>query len=121
MSETEFPSQLWYAVRCIVCSVESVGSNNDAASGGSAYEERITLWLAASEDDAIARAEDDAKEYAEALGADYCGLAQSYRLIGSPADGAEVFSLIRGSNLGPEDYIDRFFDTGEERQRRYGE
>jgi hypothetical protein len=33
-----------------------------------------------------------------------------------PAHGAEVFSLMRDSELAPDDYIDRFFDTGQERQ-----
>jgi hypothetical protein len=32
------------------------------------------------------------------------------------SDGAEVFSLMRASDLEPEAYIDRFFDTGLERQ-----
>ncbi|MGH2943305.1 MAG: hypothetical protein ACRDLN_11105 [Solirubrobacteraceae bacterium] len=32
------------------------------------------------------------------------------------AHGAEVFSLMRDSVLEPADYVDRFFDTGDERQ-----
>lgn len=40
-------------------------------------------------------------------------MAQSYALSDNPAqDGAEVFSLIRDSNLDAESYIDTFYDTG---------
>jgi hypothetical protein len=37
--------------------------------------------------------------------------------FGEPADGAEIFSLMRDSDLAPEDYLDSFFDTGTEGQR----
>jgi hypothetical protein len=43
-------------------------------------------------------------------------VAQSYELYDEPGDGAEVFSLIRVSDLEPSDYVDRYFDTGTERQ-----
>jgi hypothetical protein len=44
-------------------------------------------------------------------------------LIGGkrPGHGAEVFSLIRDSDLGAEDYITRYFDTGTERTRHLAE
>jgi hypothetical protein len=34
-----------------------------------------------------------------------------------PADGAEVFSLIRESELNPAEYLDSHFDTGLEHQQ----
>jgi hypothetical protein len=68
-------------------------------------------------DTAIERAEVDAREYAEILGHEYVGLAQAFLLSEDPeVDGAEVFSLVRDSNLDPDAYLDRFFDTGQERQ-----
>ncbi len=103
----------WFAVRCIF----SVGWPPEAA--GKAYEERITLWRARSLDEAIARAEEEAQEYASAIEdapSTYLRLAQGYQLVDEPADGAEAFSLIRSSDLPPDEYLDRFFDTGEERQ-----
>ncbi|MFF2147435.1 hypothetical protein [Kitasatospora sp. NPDC058190] len=71
-----------------------------------------------STDGAIARAEDEARRYASENGLRYLELAQSYRLAtdGRPGDGDEVFSLLRGSRLDGEAYLDRFFDTGQERQ-----
>jgi len=93
---------LWYAVRCVF---------RHRPVGG--YQERITLWRAASFDDAIGQAEAEAAEYP----AEYIGLAQVYALSDDPAaSGAEVFSLIRRSKLTPDAYLDRFFDTGAEFQ-----
>lgn len=103
----------WYSVRCVF----AVGWPPEAV--GETYEERITLWRAQSAEEAVARAETEAKEYAATIEdgpSTYTGLAQCYRLDDEPGDGAEVFSLMRDSKLSPDDYLDRFFDTGSERQ-----
>ncbi len=92
----------WFSVRCVVRL--------------SVYEERITLWRTNSFEEAIAMAEVEVREYAEVLGGKYVGLAQSYRLGDAPGSGAEVFSLLRSSSLGPSQYLDAFFDTGSEFQ-----
>ncbi|MGV9264961.1 hypothetical protein ACWDRR_09890 [Kitasatospora sp. NPDC003701] len=99
----------WYAVRCVF--------HWDACEG-TPYEERLTLWQAVSTNRAIARAEAEARTYAEENGLRYLGLAQCYRLAteGRPGDGDEVFSLLRDSSLDGEAYLDRYFDTGHERQ-----
>jgi hypothetical protein len=94
----------WYAVRCIFELLEG------------SYEERITLWRAPGFDEAIGMAEDEADAYARSLDAAYLGIAQAYDLFDEPGHGAEVFSLIRDSDLGPDDYIDRFVSTGSEHQ-----
>ncbi len=81
------------------------------------YEERITLWRAESIDQAIELAEQEARAYAN-CGDEFLGYSQAYALVEpTTADGLEVFSLLRESNLEPEKYIDTFFDTGTERQR----
>lgn len=108
----------WYSVRCVL---RFRDSSHDGRSDG-LYEERITLWRAASFDDAIVLAEAEVREYAQNLDADSTGLAQSYQLADDPADqGAEVFSLVRDSALPVEDDLDRHFDTGTERQGKWGE
>lgn len=94
----------WFAVRCII---------RQPARG--VYEERITLWRATSHEEAIARAEAEADDYAAEDG-EAVGVAQSFELFDEPGDGAEVFSLMRTSDLGSDDYVSRFFDTGAERQ-----
>jgi hypothetical protein len=99
----------WYAVRSLFRS---------PGEAESAYEERITLWYAASLDDALARAEAEAVEYAGFMGSEHlAGFAQAYPLADAPPrDGAEVFSLIRDSALPPKAYVERFFSTGRGRQ-----
>jgi hypothetical protein len=80
------------------------------------YEERITLWNAASFDAAIAFAEEEAREYAQDNGFEVLDLCQAYELVDEVAvHGVEVYSLLRDSSLEPEEYIDTFFDTGDER------
>jgi hypothetical protein len=103
------PDTRWYAVRSLF---------HDPEGPESAYEERITLWQAADLEDALARATAEAVEYAEFAGVTYLGeFAQSYPLADAPPrDGAEVFSLTRSSALPPKPYVERFFDTGRERQ-----
>jgi hypothetical protein len=97
---------MWFAVRHVIRS-------------GRNFEERITLWRAASFDEAIALAEAEAVEYAADIGGhEALGLWQAYELPEPPGHGVEVFSLIRASNLEPKEYLDRYFDTGDEFQQR---
>jgi len=78
------------------------------------YEERITLWKAESLDAAIELAEQEAKSYASD-GDEFLGFSQAFALSEPvAAHGAEVFSLLRESNLEPEEYIDALFDVGTE-------
>ena len=108
----------WFAVRCLY---RMGWPPADASFDGNRYEERITLWRANSSDEAIAKAEAEAEAYAaviEEAPSEYLGLGQSYALADSATeDGAEVFSLIRDSNLDAERYIDTFFETGDEHLR----
>lgn len=87
----------------------------------SSYEERITLWECDSFEVAITNAEREAELYTKTTEESgfvvaYSGLSQAYRLTGPPANGMEVFSLLRDSVLSPDEYLTRFFDTGDERQ-----
>jgi hypothetical protein len=88
--------------------------------GESRYEERVVIVRAADFALAIARAEDEAARYAVDVDAEYLGLAQAFALVDDPGDGAEVFSLMRDSDLPPDEYLDAFFDTGDERQGDVG-
>ncbi len=103
----------WLAVRCIFAVGES------GPDGLQTYEERITLWRAAGFDEAIALAEAEAVEYATFIAGSpdaYLGLAQCYELADEVGNGAEVFSLMRDSHLGPTEYLDAFFDSNREHQ-----
>lgn len=102
-----FSPTRWYSVRCIF-------KRRDQPQ----YEERITVWHARSFEAAIERAEAEAIEYLKSSDFEYLRLAQAYDLrTDFIEDGTEVFSLIRSSPLGPEEYIERFFNTGSEAQR----
>jgi hypothetical protein len=94
----------WFSVRCVL-------------RAGETYEERITMWRARDLDHAIALAEAEAREYVADLGHEYTELAQVYALYDEPGHGAEVFSLMRDSDLDTNAYLDTFFDTGRERQQ----
>jgi hypothetical protein len=105
----------WVAVRCIFRSRTEDSSE-------AVYEECVTLWRDSDVDQAIERAEAEARTYASETTSPqrvtkYLGLAQSYSLFDEPVDGAEVFSLMRTSALPPTAYLDRFFDTRHERQQ----
>jgi hypothetical protein len=104
--ETQGPQ--WFTVRCIF----QVKSDPVFS-----YEERLTLWRAETIDDAIRLAEAEASDYETENGTEYLGMAQAFQLFDHPEHGAEVFSLIRESDLEPEAYLDSFFDTGRESQR----
>jgi hypothetical protein len=103
----------WYGVRCVF-------RWNSWAD--SPYEERITLWRADSLDAAIALAETEAAEYAAEHEFEYVNLAQAYRMDddAEPTSGTEVFSLLRDSDLAPDEYLDTYFSTGSEYEEHHG-
>jgi hypothetical protein len=48
-------------------------------------------------------------------------LEQIFRLGEYPADGSEVFALMRDSELSSDEYLDTYFSTGTERERTLDE
>lgn len=94
----------WFGVRCVFRDPEGT------------YEERVTLWSADTFDEAVLLAEAEATEYAADVGSQFLRFAQAYVMPEAPGQGAEVFSLLRDSDLDPDEYLDRFFDTGDERE-----
>lgn len=105
----------WYSARCIFLHTRTTGHPT-------AYEERIILIRAKDSDHAIQRAEDEARDYAASLdGVTYVNYTDVYTLFEkSIDDGCEVYSLIRDSELAPEQYLSHFFDTGTEHSARSG-
>ncbi|MEU8123610.1 hypothetical protein AB0C21_33270 [Spirillospora sp. NPDC049024] len=104
----------WYGVRCVFRLPHD---------GEGLYEESVTVWRAASFDEAIAKAEAAARDYAQITAGQYLDFAQAY-FVGddeSISEVSEVFSLMRTSALGAEEYVTRHFDTGHERQGHSGE
>ena len=102
----------WYTVRTVVHRRDE-----------QVYQERITLWRRPDADAAAEAALAESAEYAADEGAEDCGLAQVFEPYGddvaglrSAAEGCEIFSLVRQSELEPGLYLDTFFDTGREQQ-----
>ena len=113
VDETQPMDEPWYGVRTVF-----EHPDEDPSSGERWYEERITLWRAASADEALERAEAEAGGYAERHGCEDTGVVQVFHIAGAEVGaGTEVFSLIRSSRLGPDQYLDAHFDTGTEIQR----
>ena len=89
-----------------------------------AYEERIVIVRADSFDEAIAKAERYCKDYEDETTV-YTGYAMTFHIFdedgSSLGEGVEVFSLIRESDLDPDEYLARFHDTGRERAKHTGD
>lgn len=100
----------WYGIRSVV---------EHPAKGGHLYEERVVLFDATNEAAAFKLAEDEAADYCSYLeGAKSLGLYQLYVMDDEPiASGAEVFSLMRTTQLKPSAYLDNFSTTGDELER----
>jgi hypothetical protein len=107
MSAAKGDGKLWFTARTVYEHDET---------GDGLFEERIVLIRAAGFEDALERAEAEARAYAEAVSCVYTGYVSVFELVDEELDdGAEVFSLMRDSDLSAEEYIDRFFTTGDER------
>lgn len=99
--------KLWFSARTVY--------EHDKPGDG-LFEERIVLLRAADFEEAMARAEAEAKSYAEAVSGTFSGYVSVFELSEEQiGDGAEVFSLMRDSDLPADQYIDRFYTTGDER------
>jgi len=104
-----------YGTRCIIdWTPESINSKKFL------YEERITVWRANTIDEAIDKAEVEVREYCRRNGEMvYSGLCQAYWMFDQiESDGIEVFSLLRESDLACCEYLDQFFSTEDERQKK---
>jgi hypothetical protein len=96
----------WYSVRC------------HFRVDGRHFEERITVWQAVGFDDAIDLAEAEAEAYATTIDGEYLGSCDCFHLPDAAmktSQGAEIYSLVRSSELDPDTYLRTFFFTGSER------
>ena len=78
------------------------------------YEERITLWHTKDMDEAIKLAEEEATQYAKKSNGEYIKYCVSHKLDEKYGEGKSVYSTKRNSDLEPEQYLDNFYDTGDE-------
>jgi hypothetical protein len=103
------PTQKWFAVQCFFV----IEAGAVIPERGQTYEERITLWQAENADEAAAKASRAADSYAADNGFQRVDYVTSYEMFDAPAEGSEVWSLIRDSWLPPKEYIERFVIAGD--------
>lgn len=104
------PPSNWYAVRTFLAQVGTALIDGEPAW---AYKERITIWAAPSAEAALTLAEADAVRYGSEADASYLGDAVAVRLPSAPSSGSEVFTSLRTSLLGPNDYLRSVTGTAE--------
>lgn len=104
------PPANWYAVRTFLAQVGTALIDGEPAW---AYKERITIWTAASEEAAVTLAEADAIRYGSEMDATYLGEAVVVELASAPSSGSEIFSSLRTSLLGPNDYLRQVYAMDE--------
>jgi len=104
----------WYGAKCVFLHTEI------ESCPGQIYEERVILVRAENFDEAVSRAEVMAEEYAKDVeGCSYTRFVDVFHLYEENiGDGAEVYSLMRESDLSKDEYLNRFYDTGAERTRK---
>ena len=105
----------WYSVKCIF--------RHDHLSQKAeehCYEERVVVLKAVSLDHAIELGEAEARAYAGDEGTShYIEFISAYHLYKPEiAPGAEVFSIMRRSNLNKDAFLDRYYDDGTECAQR---
>ena len=107
----------WYAARCVF----RHGALRPNARRKHVYEERIVLLRAVSDTDALKLAEHEAREYASGdPGISYLDYVETYHLFEtSIRSGAEVFSLLRSSNLSGPSFLSRYYADGSEHRREW--
>ena len=104
----------WYGAKCVFLHTEI------ESCPGQVYEERVILLKAENFNEAVSRAEVMAEAYAKDVGGcSYTGFVDVFHIYDENiSDGAEVYSLMRTSDLSKEEYLNRFYDTGTERTRK---
>ena len=91
----------WYGAQCIFLHAETKHGLKQM------YEERIVLLKASSFDEAIERAEKEAKEYCRNLdGCKHIGYVNVFHINDEKIDdGTEIFSSMQRSNLIPKECL----------------
>jgi hypothetical protein len=101
----------WYSVKCLFYHPTRKSASEDFL-----YEERVTLWKAATFEEAHRFAEREASQYAEEAKCVFVASTDSFHLFDKELQsGSEVYSTMRGSNLQPTVYRKTFCVTSRDR------
>jgi len=107
-------SEPWFGAKCIFLHTRSQRPTERL------FEERVILVRASGFDEAIQKAEEEAKGYCQDLeDCSYTGFMSVFHIYGEEiGDGSEIYSLMRSSDLSVKEYLDHFYDTGAERAQK---
>jgi hypothetical protein len=101
----------WFAVKCLFSHPSRATDAEQFL-----YEERITLWRAASWDEAFRLAEAEAQEYASSDDCVFITATDAFHLFDeSVGAGTEVWSTMRGSGMDADTYKKTFCATPRDR------
>lgn len=102
----------WYSAKTVYRHQLVQGGKTKAV-----FEERVVLFHAANFEDAIAKAETEAKAYcSDVENVVYLGFVSVYYLPEETVeDGTEIYSSMRDSDLSEKEYLARFHNDGHER------
>lgn len=99
----------WYSVRCVL----EVRRGKGDRGWPRRYEERVTVWLADTPQEAGAKAKAEARAYATRLGRPklrVLHVSGAFALAGPVTDGREIFSVVRMSSDKPGKFARRYAD-----------
>lgn len=101
----------WYGVKCLFSHTQIINKEEKMF-----YEERVLLIRANNFEEAIEKAEQEAVLYAYLLDeVEYLEYSNAFNIFEAEInDGSEIYSIIRESNLDRDEYLDKFYDTGDE-------
>lgn len=101
----------YYSIRCLFSHpTRRRNSKQDL------YEERITLWRAATEKEAYIKAEKEAAIYAKEENCIFIGAIDGFHLFqDNVSEGSEVWSLMRDSSFDQHEYINTLMSLSTER------
>lgn len=101
--------QPWYSLKTVVYDKQN-----------KLYEERIIVVRASSEDEAYAKGRQEVNEYVKGLNMDFTGYIEAYHIFDPElVENGEVYSLMRKSDLGYDEYVKQFVATGNEVIREF--
>jgi len=107
----------WYSAKCVFRHRAHVADLHKFV-----YEERVIVLRADDLNEAVRRAEDEAKQYATSLeGVEFTGFVAAYDTGEDEiTDLTEVYSILRDSDLQSDAFLDRYYDDRSERTQHFG-
>lgn len=96
-----------YSAKCIFCSERIEDGKSTRV-----FEERVVLLHANDFDDAFCKARDEAQSYAKQTDSTFLACIGVFLIQDPLVEGIDLFSMLRSSNLAPDEYLKAITATG---------